>query len=56
MLKWTHLYMSVCCTVNRYTQHLKGAKKSGLKKEIVTGLSMSVYFVILFGIAGLAYW
>ena len=40
----------------RYTQYLKGAKRSGLQKEIVTGLSMGVYFVILFGIGGLAYW
>ena len=40
----------------RYTQYLKGARRSGLKKEIVTGLTMGVYFVILFGIGGLAYW
>ena len=40
----------------RYTQYLKGASRSGLKKEIVTGLTMGVYFVILFGIGGLAYW
>ena len=40
----------------RYIQHLRGAKRSGLQKEIVTGLSMGVYFAILFGIRGLAYW
>ena len=42
--------------MHRYIQHLRGAKRSGLQKEIVTGLSMSIYFVILFGIGGLAYW
>ena len=48
--------MSAGCTLNRYTQYLKGAKRSGLKKEIVTGLSMSMYFVALFAIGGLSYW
>ena len=53
---YVHIIMSVGYSLNRYTQYLKGAKRSGLKKEIITGLSMSVYFVILFGIGGLAYW
>ena len=48
-----HTHVIVGC---RYTQYLRGARKSGLKKEIVTGLTMGVYFVILFGIGGLAYW
>ena len=39
-----------------YIQHLRGAKRSGLQKEIVTGLSMGIYFAIFFGIGGLAYW
>ena len=50
------LTMSVSGIFNRYTQYLRGAKRSGLKKEIVTAISTGVYFVILFGISGLAYW
>ena len=50
------LTMSISGIFNRYTQYLRGAKRSGLKKEIVTAISMGIYFTILFGISGLAYW
>jgi len=57
----THTYFDVPVLCHlfasyRYTHHLRGARRSGLKKEIVTGLSMGLYFLILFGIGGLAYW
>ena len=39
-----------------YIQHLRGAKRSGLQKDIVTGLSMGIYYMFFFGIGGLAYW
>jgi len=56
--KCTHTYFNLCHLVAfyRYTHYLRGARRSGLKKEIVTGLSMRVYFLIIFGIGGLAYW
>jgi len=39
-----------------YANHLRDAKKLGIKKGFVTGLGFGINFVILFGILGLAYW
>jgi len=39
-----------------YAGLLKKAKSLGIKKEVISGFGIGVNSMILFGIAGLAYW
>ena len=39
-----------------YAEHLKDARKVGIRKAFISGLGFGVNFLVMFGILGLAYW
>ena len=42
--------------LDRYTENLQGAKKSGIIRGVLTGISSGLTFFIMFSIYGLAFW
>ena len=39
-----------------YAEHLKDARKVGIRKAFISGLGFGINFLVMFGILGLAYW